>query len=139
MVAYSAAVYWLFRSGKPVEFDLTAHASGGLGRLVAVARASKANPPATPSGLIAVDGALQVVAVSRIAPEQPVVLNFLGYAKLERGEDVDAAEAMIRKASELAPDDASITDSLGWAQFKRGKIAEAIGTLQRAAESLEKA
>ena len=69
-----------------------------------------------------------------IAPDQPLLLNFLGYAKLERGEDVDAAEAMIRKASELAPDDASITDSLGWAQFKRGKIADAIATLQKAAE-----
>jgi Flp pilus assembly protein TadD len=53
---------------------------------------------------------------------------------LERGEDMDAAEAMIRKASQLAPDDASITDSLGWAQFKRGKVEDAIQTLQRAAE-----
>jgi Flp pilus assembly protein TadD len=69
-----------------------------------------------------------------LEPEQPLLLNFLGYAKLERGEDVDAAEAMIRKASELAPDEASITDSLGWAEFKRGKVAEAIVTLQRAAE-----
>ena len=69
-----------------------------------------------------------------LAPDQPLLLNFLGYAKLERGEDTDAAEAMIRKASELAPDDASITDSLGWAQFKRGKTADAIATLQRAAE-----
>ena len=69
-----------------------------------------------------------------IAPDQPLLLNFLGYAKLERGEDLDAAEAMIRKASELAPDDASITDSLGWAQFKRGKTSEAIATLQKAAE-----
>jgi tetratricopeptide (TPR) repeat protein len=69
-----------------------------------------------------------------IAPQQPLLLNFLGYAKLERGEDMDNAEAMIRKASELAPDDASITDSLGWAQFKRGKVDEAIATLQRAAE-----
>jgi tetratricopeptide (TPR) repeat protein len=69
-----------------------------------------------------------------IAPEQPLLLNFLGYAKLERGEDMDSAEAMIRKASELAPDDASITDSLGWAQFKRGKVEDAIATLQRAAE-----
>ena len=67
-------------------------------------------------------------------PDQPLLLNFLGYAKLERNEDVDAAEAMIRKASELAPDDASITDSLGWAEFKRGKVNEAIATLQRAAE-----
>jgi len=69
-----------------------------------------------------------------MAPDQPLLLNFLGYAKLERGEDLDAAEAMIRKASDLAPDEASITDSLGWAQFKRGKVDEAIATLQRAAE-----
>jgi tetratricopeptide (TPR) repeat protein len=69
-----------------------------------------------------------------INPDQPLLLNFLGYAKLERNEDVDAAEAMIRKASELAPDDASIIDSLGWAEFKRGKIDAAIATLQRAAE-----
>ena len=69
-----------------------------------------------------------------IAPEQPLLLNFLGYAKLERGEDMDSAESMIRKASALAPDDASITDSLGWALFKRGKVNEAIETLARAAE-----
>jgi tetratricopeptide (TPR) repeat protein len=69
-----------------------------------------------------------------IAPDQPLLLNFLGYAQLERGENMETAEAMIRKASQLAPDDASITDSLGWAQFKRGKVEESIDTLQRAAE-----
>jgi tetratricopeptide (TPR) repeat protein len=68
-----------------------------------------------------------------LAPDQPLLLNFLGYGKLERGEDLDAAEAMIRKASELAPDEASIIDSLGWAEFKRGKVDDAIATLQRAA------
>jgi tetratricopeptide (TPR) repeat protein len=70
----------------------------------------------------------------KIAPEQPLLLNFLGYTELVRGQNVEAAEAMIRKASELAPDDASITDSLGWAEFKRGKVSDAIATLQRAAE-----
>ncbi|HEY8433632.1 MAG TPA: tetratricopeptide repeat protein, partial [Sphingomicrobium sp.] len=69
-----------------------------------------------------------------LAPDQPLLLNFMGYAMLERGEDVDNAEAMIRKASQLAPDDASITDSLGWAEFKRGKVDEAIDTLQKAAQ-----
>jgi len=68
-----------------------------------------------------------------IAPNEPLVLNFLGYAKLEHGEDLDMAEALIRKASELAPDDASITDSLGWALYKRGRLDEAIEVLQRAA------
>ena len=68
-----------------------------------------------------------------IAPNEPLILNFLGYAKLEHGEELDAAEALIRKASELAPDNASITDSLGWALFKRGRIDEAIEVLQKAA------
>jgi len=68
-----------------------------------------------------------------LAPNEPLILNFLGYAKLEHGEDLDAAEALIRKASELAPDDASITDSLGWALYKRGRLDEAIEVLQRAA------
>ncbi|HZB70294.1 MAG TPA: tetratricopeptide repeat protein, partial [Sphingomicrobium sp.] len=72
-------------------------------------------------------------AAMTLSPEQPLVLNFLGYSKLERGEDLDAAEAMIRKASALAPDDASITDSLGWALYKRGRYADAIEALQRAA------
>jgi tetratricopeptide (TPR) repeat protein len=69
-----------------------------------------------------------------LAPDQPLLLNFLGYAQLERGVDLDSSEAMIRKATELAPDDASITDSLGWALFKRGKLDEAASTLQQAAE-----
>jgi tetratricopeptide (TPR) repeat protein len=68
-----------------------------------------------------------------LAPDNPLVLNYLGYAKLERGENLGRAEQLIAKASALAPDNASITDSLGWAQFKRGRVEEAIGTLQRAA------
>ncbi|MEO8176276.1 MAG: tetratricopeptide repeat protein [Sphingomicrobium sp.] len=74
-------------------------------------------------------------AALALAPDQPLILNFLGYAELERGENLDSAEAMIRKASALAPDDASITDSLGWALYKRGRFADAIDTLQRAAAS----
>jgi tetratricopeptide (TPR) repeat protein len=69
----------------------------------------------------------------KLEPDNPLLLNFLGYGKLERGEDIDAAEAMIRKASALKPDDASITDSLGWALFKRGRLPEAVETLTRAA------
>jgi tetratricopeptide (TPR) repeat protein len=73
-------------------------------------------------------------AALALAPNEPLILNFLGYAKLERGEDLDSAEAMIRKASALDPDNASITDSLGWALYKRGRIKEAIEILTRAAK-----
>jgi tetratricopeptide (TPR) repeat protein len=68
-----------------------------------------------------------------VAPEQPLLLNYLGYGSLERGENLDAAEAMIRRALALRPGDPSITDSLGWALYKRGRLPEAIETLRTAA------
>ena len=70
----------------------------------------------------------------RLAPEQPFVLNYLGYAQLVRRENVDEAERLIREAHRLAPDNSAITDSLGWALYLRGQYAEAIALLERAAE-----
>ena len=76
----------------------------------------------------------EIAVAMKLSPDNPLLLNFLGYGQLERGENLDAAEAMVKQASALRPDDASITDSLGWAQHKRGRTAEAIATLQRAAD-----
>jgi len=67
------------------------------------------------------------------APQQPEVLNFLGYSEIEHGDDVAGASAMIAKASALAPDDPSITDSLGWSWYMRGDLGRAIPLLERAA------
>ncbi|MEO7410205.1 MAG: tetratricopeptide repeat protein [Sphingomicrobium sp.] len=76
----------------------------------------------------------QMAIAMQLSPDNPLLLNFLGYGQLERGENLDDSEAMVRKASALRPDDSSITDSLGWAQYKRGKLDDAIATLQRAAD-----
>ena len=71
----------------------------------------------------------------RLAPEQPFVLNYLGYAQLVRRENVAEAERLIREAHRLAPDSAAITDSLGWALYLRGELGEAIALLENAAEN----
>ena len=68
----------------------------------------------------------------KAAPDEPLLLNYLGYGSLERGENLVEAEAMIRRALALRPNDPSITDSLGWALYKRGRLPEAIEVLQRA-------
>jgi tetratricopeptide (TPR) repeat protein len=121
-----------------------AEAADAYGRAVALARASTDNRDLWSLLLLHADALEQanrwpearkaLEQALALAPEQPLLLNFLGYGKLERGEDIDAAEAMIRKASDLAPENASIIDSLGWAQYKRGKLTESIATLQKAAE-----
>jgi tetratricopeptide (TPR) repeat protein len=69
-----------------------------------------------------------------LAPDQPLVLNYLGYAQLERGENVEQATALIAQASKLSPDSAEITDSLGWANFLRGNVRAAIPLLEKAVE-----
>lgn len=72
-------------------------------------------------------------AAYKLAPEQPLVLNYLGYAQLERRENLVEAERLIREASRLEPDNHSITDSLGWAYFIRGDVPKAIELLEKAA------
>lgn len=71
---------------------------------------------------------------ARAAPEEAVVLNYLGYAQIERRQNVQAALELLKKASALKPEDSSITDSLGWAQFVTGDIDGAVPVLERAAE-----
>ena len=67
-----------------------------------------------------------------LAPNEPVILNYLGYAQIERRQNVGQALALIEKASDLRPDDAAITDSLGWAHYVNGDVKSAIPVLEKA-------
>lgn len=67
-----------------------------------------------------------------LAPDQPIVLNYLGYAELERRQNIPEAKALVEKASRLAPDDAAITDSVGYADYLQGNYASAIATFEKA-------
>lgn len=69
------------------------------------------------------------------APDEPIILNYLGYSQVERGENLEQGEARIAKALTLRPGDGAITDSLGWAQYMRGRYAQAVATLEQAARS----
>ena len=69
-----------------------------------------------------------------MAPNEPLALNYLGYADLEHGGDVATAFKLLEKASALKPGDAAITDSLGWAYFQRGDVAKALPLFERAAQ-----
>ncbi|MEG3090932.1 hypothetical protein [Sphingomonas sp. PB1R3] len=68
-----------------------------------------------------------------LGPDEPLALNYLGYARIERGETGAPSLALLEKASKLAPDDASITDSLGWGYFRAGQAGRALPLVERAA------
>lgn len=69
-----------------------------------------------------------------LEPDQPLVLNYLGYTWVEQRHNLDEARTMIEKAVELRPDDGYIVDSLGWVAYRLGDFEEAVRQLERAVE-----
>jgi tetratricopeptide (TPR) repeat protein len=69
-----------------------------------------------------------------LEPDQPMVLNYLGYSMIEKKVNLTEAMEMVRKAVELRPNDGYIVDSLGWAHYQLGDFEEAVKQLERAVE-----
>jgi tetratricopeptide (TPR) repeat protein len=67
-----------------------------------------------------------------LQPEQPHVLNYLGYSWIDQGINLDEGMKMIKRAVEQRPDDGYIVDSLGWAYYRIGNYEDAVKHLERA-------
>jgi len=67
-------------------------------------------------------------------PDQPHVLNYLGYSWIEQGVHLEKAQEMIRTAVKLRPNDGYIVDSLGWGYYRVGNYDDAVKELERAVE-----
>src|ERR1700687_3479417 len=69
-----------------------------------------------------------------LQPEQPHVLNYLGYSWIDQGINLDEGMKMIKRAVDQRPDDGYIVDSLGWAYYRIGNYDDAVKNLERAVE-----
>ena len=67
-----------------------------------------------------------------LSPEQPQVLNYLGYGLVEQREKLDEALDMIERAVAVRPEDGYITDSLGWVLYRLGRFEDAVAPMERA-------
>jgi tetratricopeptide (TPR) repeat protein len=65
-------------------------------------------------------------------PEQPQVLNYLGYSLVDMNLNLDEGLKMIQRAVDARPDDGYIVDSLGWAYYRLGRFDDAVTELERA-------
>jgi len=68
----------------------------------------------------------------QLQPEQPHVLNYLGYSWIDQGINLDDGMKMIKRAVDQRPDDGYIVDSLGWAYYRIGNYEDAVKNLERA-------
>ncbi len=69
-----------------------------------------------------------------LSPEQPLVLNYLGYSWIEQGSNLDEAFRMLRRAVEQRPADGYIVDSLGWAYYRLGQYDNALQLMEKAVQ-----
>jgi len=74
--------------------------------------------------------ALQRLLAQR--PDDPTLLNALGYTLADHNLQLPHAESLIRHALEEMPDNPAVLDSLGWVRFRRGDAAGALPSLERA-------
>lgn len=70
----------------------------------------------------------------RLEPDQPDVLNYLGYSWLIQNKNLNQAKEMIEKAMAARPNDAQIIDSMGWALYHLGEYEEALEYIEQAIE-----
>ena len=73
-------------------------------------------------------------AALALNPDQPQVLNYLGYSLVEKQIKLDEALDMIERAVAARPDSGYIVDSLGWVLYRLGRYDEAVGHMERAVE-----
>lgn len=69
-------------------------------------------------------------------PDQPQVLNYLGYSWVDKGLNLDRAMEMIKKAVAAQPNDGYIVDSLGWAYYRLDQFDQAVKYLEQAVQLL---
>jgi len=74
----------------------------------------------------------QLKAYLKIRPDDPEVLNFLGYLYADHNINLDDAERVLKRAVELDPSSGYYLDSLGWVYYRRGKADEAIELIRKA-------
>ena len=65
-------------------------------------------------------------------PNQPQVMNYLGYSWIDMNMNLEEGMELIRKAVDLRPSDGYIVDSLGWAHYRLGQFDDAVRELERA-------
>lgn len=68
----------------------------------------------------------------KLSPDEPQILNYLGYSWVDKGRNIPEALTMLEKARSLKPYDGYIVDSVGWAYYRLGRYGDAAKTLEDA-------
>ncbi|MCX7588810.1 tetratricopeptide repeat protein [Phenylobacterium sp. 58.2.17] len=79
-------------------------------------------------------GERDLKAALELRPDEPELLNYLGYTWIDRGERLAEALGMVERAVAANPQSGAMVDSLGWAHYRLGDYKKAVDLLEQAVE-----
>lgn len=77
-----------------------------------------------------------LLAAKDLNPQNPLILNYLGYSWVDRNQNLHSSLEMLEQALAYRPYDGFVLDSVGWALFKLGRYEEAVSKLEQAVQLL---
>ena len=80
------------------------------------------------------DAERDLLTAVKLNPDEPDLLNYLGYSWIDRGVHLPEAIAMVQKAVDARPQSGAMLDSLGWGYFRQGDYKTAVAKLEQAVE-----
>jgi tetratricopeptide (TPR) repeat protein len=80
------------------------------------------------------DAERDLLTALKASPDDPDLLNYLGYSWIDRGERLPEAIAMVQKAVDARPQSGAMLDSLGWGYYRQGDYKTAVAKLEQAVE-----
>ena len=69
-------------------------------------------------------------------PDNPMILNFIGYSWANQGINLEKALDYTRRAATMRPDDGYILDSYGWALYRNGQFTQALELMEKAVDQV---
>ncbi len=80
------------------------------------------------------DAERDLLTAVKLSPDEPDLLNYLGYSWIDRGVHLPEAIAMVQKAVDARPQSGAMLDSLGWGYYRQGDYKTAVAKLEQAIE-----
>ena len=67
-------------------------------------------------------------------PNNPTVMNFVGYTYVDKNINLQEGLSLIKKAIDLDPNNGFFIDSLGWAYYRMGEYKKSVTFLEKSVE-----
>lgn len=82
-------------------------------------------------------GTAEYEQVLMLLPDDPMAMNNVAYAYIDRGVNLDRGIELAEKAAKMLPKSAAVRDTLGWGYYRKGRYEDAVRELEESLRLME--